>query len=425
MTGKKKIIIASLLVIVIAIFVFAAINNSLNGGFGRNVQIVKVDTISRGEISAYITADGQTEEIEKHDIYFGTSLKVNDVLVEKGDFVKKGQKILDIDIGSLEAEIEKLETNKAIQKLSADTSTLDANIRNAEISLNNARRSYEDALKKHEENKEKYLASVITRDELDMSEDALIAAETAYKNAQNAYQSALDNKRIALKTAEENLKMLDISIKELRKQVDSVRENQYSPIDGVISALNLSDGSYTAPMQLAYSVSDISKLQVKANVKEYDSKNIMTGQKVRITGDAISSDLELYGVVKWVSPNATSNITAGGTETFVEVKIDFDNSAANLRPGMNVTCDIYTVDKKDVIVIPLESITYDKDGNKKVFVLDKNENVMRERQIKTGINSDMYIEVTEGLKEGELLILETKPAYRDGLRARAADKESK
>ncbi|NTV89100.1 MAG: efflux RND transporter periplasmic adaptor subunit [Clostridiales bacterium] len=424
---KKKIIVGLVITVAVAGFVTLAVLKSRDsaGGFGGTAYTVKTETVSKAQISSYISASGIVEDTEKMDVFFDSSLKVRDIIVKEGGKVAKGQKVLDLDTDSMVAELDKLKATKAIQALSLESSKSDAGIVSAKSAVDSAKRAYDDSLETWNENKDKYLTGIISKDQIDLSEEAVKTAETAYNNAVNSYKAALDTRRISRETAEENLKITDISINQLEKQLEKIGENVLSPMDGIIAAMNVEKGAYLTAMQPAFRVTNPSRLQIKASVKEYDSKSVRTGQKVRITGDAIDKEAEVYGTVDYIAPSAKSNVTSGGTETVVEVTVSVDNLVDSLKPGLNATCDIYTQDKTGVIVIPMEAITYDKDGNKKVFIVDTKTNTMVEKAIKTGINSDMSVEVTEGLSEGDLLITETKPVYKDGVRVRTAKEETK
>jgi multidrug efflux pump subunit AcrA (membrane-fusion protein) len=143
---------------------------------------------------------------------------------------------------------------------------------------------------------------------------------------------------------------------------------------------------------------------------------VQPGQKVRITGDAIDKNDEVSGSVSSISPIAVTNMLSGGNETVVEVLIKVDGAGDVLKPGLNVTCDIATVDKKDILLAPMEAITPDKDDNIMVFVVDEDSKTMVQKKVTVGINSDMHIEILEGIEEGDLVVLDPQPSYTDGMR---------
>jgi multidrug efflux pump subunit AcrA (membrane-fusion protein) len=128
------------------------------------------------------------------------------------------------------------------------------------------------------------------------------------------------------------------------------------------------------------------------------------------------------GSVKSISPVAVTNVTANGNETVIEVLIEVNDAGDTLKPGLNVTCEISTVNKDDALLVPMDAITPDKDDNNMVFVVDEKTNTMKQSKVTLGINSDMYVEVVDGIKEGDLIVLDPQPNYRDGSKVRLSDK---
>ena len=108
-------------------------------------------------------------------------------------------------------------------------------------------------------------------------------------------------------------------------------------------------------------------------------------------------------------------MTANGNETVVEILISVDGAGNVLKPGLNVTCDIAVIDKSGILLAPMEAITPDKDDNMMVFVVDEDTNRITQRTVSVGINSDMNVEILEGLSEGEIVVLDPQPSYSDGM----------
>ena len=425
---NKKVMIGGIIAIVAISMIAVSIlrtTGSTSAFGGGSAYPVKVAGIQKGDISSYISASGVIEEVEKGEVFFDTPLKVLKVLVAEGDKVTKGQKILELDTGSLVSELEKLKTNKGIQELSLNSNVANAEVNRAQSAVNTAERSYNESKKTYTKNKELYASSAISKKELDISENACIQAESALADARAAYKAAVESRSVNKTTAEENMKVMDITIKDLENSMARIAESLVSPIDGVVVTVNVDEGAFTGSMQPTYKIINPEKLQVKAKIKEYDIKNVSVGQNVRITGDAIDKEKNISGKVTAISPVAIVNRTTSGEETVIEVTITVENPDGILKPGLNVTCDVYTVDKKGVIVAPMEMITEDKDGNKLVYVVDTANNAMKETMIKLGINSDMTVEVLEGLKEGDVVILEPQPMYKDGAKVRILEDTEK
>jgi HlyD family secretion protein len=417
----KKIVTGIIIVALICAFTAAAIlkysGSSPAFGGGKAYEI-KAKVIGKGDISTYVSASGHVQVTETAEEYFDTPLKVVKLLVEKNQKVTKGQKLLELDMDSLHSELDKLKISRSTQKLALDSAGLDAEITQAESAVESSERAYEDAKKALEKNKALYDAGAISKSELDMSDKAVLDAEFALKNARTAYSSLLSGKSLDTKTKRQNLESTNLSISSLENKIHKINEAVISPIDGIVAELNIQEKSYTSSVQPAYKIVNLDTLQVKATVREYDIKNVKTGQNVKITGDAIPEDVQITGRVESISPIAVTNMTSSGEEVVIEVTISVEASSVQLKPGLSVTCDISTVDKKNVLVAPMEIFDQDKDGNKFVYVVDINTYTMRKTPVKLGISSDMSVEVLEGLKEGDLVVVSPQPFYKDDARVK-------
>jgi RND family efflux transporter MFP subunit len=416
---NKKVMIGGIIVIAAAGLITAGIVKSLASG-GNSIP-VSVATIEKGSISSAISSDGVLEEVDKAEVFFDTPLKVDKVFVEEGQKVTKGQPLLELDIDALNSQLETLKVNRNAQQLSVDSKALDAEVERASNNLKAAERNYNDSKKKYEDNKALYASNAISKSELDMSENAFIEADSGMsglKNARIAYNTAVENRNNTKATASDSLKATDIQIEDLEKKIASVKEDCTSPIDGVVANVGADEGSYTSAVQAAYKIINPDKLQIRAKINEFDIKSVAVGQKVKITGDAIPKETEITGIVKSISPVAVTNMTSNGSETVVEVIIQVDGAGDVLKPGLNVTCEISTVNKDNILLAPMEAFVPDKDNNMMAFVVDGKTNIITQKKVDIGINSDMQVEVLKGLNEGDKIVLDPQPSYRDGLHVR-------
>jgi HlyD family secretion protein len=160
-------------------------------------------------------------------------------------------------------------------------------------------------------------------------------------------------------------------------------------------------------------------------VDENDIASIAIGQNSDIEVDAMSGQ-SLHGVVYEVSNSANSSGT-GTTDqkTEFEIKIAITDPPKSLRPGMTATADIITKTNDNALSVPLQSVAVrtvdqltmkgekrkdaearykpDRDGFVEiVFCVDAGKAIAK--QVKTGIQSDDYIEILDGVKEGEQIV---------------------
>lgn len=419
---KKKIIIGSAIAVVIVAFI--AVNILRNTGsaavFGGGKAIdVSVEKVTKGSISASVSASGNIEESDKAQVYFDTPLKVNKLLVKKNQKVKKGDKLVELDMDSLNSQLEQERVNKALIEIKTPESTRNA----AETALNNvksAQNAYDNAESTFDKQKMLYESGAISKSDFDASLKALNDADIALQNAKLSYSSAADAQNTDSASQEQNLRAENLKISDLETKIRKINELTVSPIDGVMTEMNLEEGGFTSNAQLAFKIVNMDKLKVRADVKEFDIKNVAVGQDVKITGDAISKDDTVTGKVTEISTIAKTNKTASGDETLVEVVISIDNVIPILKPGLTTTCYITTKVNDSAVLVSFEALTDDKDGNKLAYVVDSS-NIAHQRKLKLGITSDLNAEVTEGLKEGEKVVINPPLTLKDGSKVKITD----
>lgn len=439
---NKKIIIGIGIVLIITLIIIANLANVSTPTFSTGrVFEVKVNEVNKGEISSKVTASGVVEGIETAEVYFDNPMKVKQVLVEKNQKVAKGEKLVEFDIGFLYTELEQLKVNKQIQELTieklktADSTrsveVLKSAIELADKGVINAQRIFDEAVRNYEVNKTMFTSNVISKSELERFESLKIEAELALSNAEQNKKNAEENLREAIKSnsdakaannidmkiSKKNLESINLKIAEVEKKIKDTISTTLSPIDGVVTEVNLESGGFATVSMSGFSLINPDKLKIKADVKEFYVKDIKVGQDVLISGDAVSADDEVMGKVESISSIAKKKITSTGEETLIEVIIAIQKGSPILKPGLNVTNKIVTNVKKDVLLVSFDTLAEDKDGNKKVFVVDK-DNIMHETPIKLGITSELDAEVVEGLNEGDRIVLYPKPNYTDGAKAR-------
>ncbi len=199
-------------------------------------------------------------------------------------------------------------------------------------------------------------------------------------------QISLDNARISLEDAQDTLENYTIT----------------APIDGTIIVKNNKAGdkleqnsnSTSDPMAIIY---DMSVLKIQLSIDESDVQDIQVGQSVKITADAV--DGEFTGEVTKVGINGTSE---NGVTTYpVDITL---TEYGDLLPGMNVDCVIEVESALDVLAVPSEAI---QRGNRVYVKGEKTEENDRAPEgyysvsVTTGATDGIYIEIKEGLEEGQ------------------------
>jgi multidrug resistance efflux pump len=430
---KKKIIIGTLVVLTIAGIIVA---NIFKGSFGGgNALEVSVSEIKKSEFRTLVFTTGVVEQTYSEKVFLDDSFIIKKVLVDQFQRVTKGQKILEIDTTELNMQIQqsqislrnaRLDYEKVIASGNSSQNILALKV--AENNLKDAESNYKYSKDNYSKAYEQYTNMEISKTELEPLKKALQDSENAVRSSQLNYSKVMEDSNklntstgFDIQSQKNNIENTQLKISQLEEKLQRTLEKSLSPTDGVISQINATNGALINNGQLAYEVVNPDKLQIKTKIKESNYKDIRPAQEVIIKADALGKDVELKGKVDKVSPIATINKTSTGDETVFEAIISVDpvvDNGQRLSPGVNVKCDIVTKNVKDALVVNFEMITEDKDGNKSVFIFDKKDNTLHNQKVKTGGVSDLDAEVLEGLKEGDLVVTNPLPTFKDGSKAK-------
>jgi HlyD family secretion protein len=182
-----------------------------------------------------------------------------------------------------------------------------------------------------------------------ISESEFSVAQTARDVAKSTYESS-----------QHEIERAEAGSSQARDQLS--KTTIYSPIDGTVTVLNSKLGErVVATNQFAGTevmrVADLGHMEARVDVNENDVVNVKVGQKATITIDAYS-ERKFKGVVQQIAN--TGKTTGAGTQeevTNFEVKVRMDDTDVSLRPSLSCTADIETNMVKDVVAVPMQSVT--------------------------------------------------------------------
>jgi HlyD family secretion protein len=222
-------------------------------------------------------------------------------------------------------------------------------------------------------------------------------------------------------------------------EYDLSKTTIYSPMSGTVTQLNNEKGekvlgtSFNLGSQIM-TVSDLSKMEAQVEVSETDVTLISIGDTARIQVDAFPNRI-FNGYVYEIANTATAKGT-GTQEEVVNfiVKIRILNEGFDLRPGMSCSVDVEVEKKENVLAVPIQSITTRDDDSSGMMKMNeekkdqpenlttKTENkslkknkpkevvfliengLSKKKEVKSGISNDTYIEIADGLKEGDEVV---------------------
>lgn len=354
----------------------------------RNAKMVMVEEAKRGDIIETVSGPGTVKAKSEVSISTYVLSRVIDIAVEEGQEVKKGELLVQLDGTQYREEVVRAS----------------AGVRSAEAALEIAERQLVEGRETFDRQRSLYEDGLISKAEYDRSLTTYSSLETAYRQA----LSNLEQARALLVAAQDNLS----------------KTRYTSPIDGVVTRINVEEGEVVVPgtMNIAGTemmvISNMGVMEVEAEIDETDVVKTELGQEAQIELDAFPDRL-FSGTVIEISkmPILTEGLEStqmGSTD--YKVTVTLNDATPDILPGMSATVDIITATSEDVVYVPIQAIVKRAEDGRiiegkmqkrvkyvgGVFLIEDNEAVFR--QITTGISDDQYIEVKDGLKEGERII---------------------
>jgi HlyD family secretion protein len=394
--------------------VLVAVGVAKKRGAGTGIGITTEKAVTR-TIVQIVTATGKVQpevEVKITPEVFG---EITSLPYREGAAVKKGAVIVTIKPDFYQAQVDQQTAAVAVGRAGAV---------NSQVVLEKA----EQDLKKYQDLYDRKL----------VSDFDYLTYKTAYDSAKASRETALaqvDEAEGYLKQAKDSLSKTSI----------------YSPMDGTVSSRSSEVGervqssSEFAGTEIMR-VADLSAMEVRVNVNEDDIVNVKVGDKVKISIDAYPNR-KFNGVVRELGASAANSGATGQATAATDqvtnfvVKIRVTDKDVSLRPGMSATADIETQTVKDVVAIPIQSVTVraaggmtaedlekknatdskDRSGNEvdqatakadaardrekllRVVFIHEGDKVRMQR-VETGIADNSMIEIKSGVKAGDEVV---------------------
>jgi membrane fusion protein (multidrug efflux system) len=190
-----------------------------------------------------------------------------------------------------------------------------------------------------------------------------------------------------------------------------------APFEGVVSARMVSPGQVISRNTTLTWLVDLDPVKVEVNVPERFLSEVLPGQDIAVKVAAWPGEV-FSGKVFFVSPYVNPE-----TRTLL-VKASLPNPDLKLKPGMFASMDLTLQVRTNALLIPETAINQVLDGNRAaIMVVDAN-NMAQKRPIKIGLRLESRVEVVEGLKPGELVIVEGLQKIGPGMPVVLAPKEA-
>lgn len=382
---------------------------------------VNVAPPERQRIIQFVQAPGDVEAVLEVEISSEIVAKIEEMPVEEGDVVKRGQMLCRLADDDLRAAVESGEA--AVARLSAAIVQAEADVEQADRDCRRQSR----------------LSEVDATSDLELSNYL-----TVHKKA----QAVLEMRKQELIEAGAQLR---------RIREDLKRTIIESPIDGIISTLNAKEGEVVVtgtmnnPGTVIMTISDLSKMQVRARIDEVDVPLVKADQPAKIY---LQSDehLPVAGRVVRVASKGTKEL--GRDVVYFETLLEVLSDDPRIRPGMTANVEVEVASRDDAVTIPVEAVVHRMRKElpeeivkafdarqaglelserakqaqyiKVAYVQD--DEAARVRLIDVGIADSRRVEVRDGLTPDDTVIVgpyRSLDQLKDGRKVKRAEEEKK
>jgi len=320
----------------------------------KKAAAVETTPVVRMNLKSTVSATGTIKPVNSVEVSSKVTARIKDVLVKENDTVTAGQTVATLDATDY--------TEKRNQ---------------AQYKVANTKAKYERA---------QYLYS-IGADTQEQLEDAKMNYDTAVSSL-----------------AESQSNMNEMTI--------------VAPMSGVVVGEPQTPGTMavqgTSNPTVIMRIADMSSKQILAKIDETDIGSVKVGQTATFTVDSFNGKTFTARVSKisqtdtsnsWninTSSSSSSSSSSSASVIYYYVTLDVDDPDNMLLPAMTARVEINTAEKNDALVVPLSTLKTDAKGS---YVIVKNEDGTQEnRYVSTGIYSDEYVEILDGLSEGEQVV---------------------
>jgi len=372
---------------------------------------VRAETAVRETISNTISTNGKIEPLENFEAHAPVATTVRKLYVHEGDWVKKGQLLLQLEDADIRAQ-----AARAV-----------AQLRSAEADLTAVRTGGT-----HEEVLTNQAELVKARTERDAAERNLAAMQkltqrgaaspAELQEAENRMKRAQAQANLAEQKEKGRYSRPEVSKAQAQAAEGSATyaaaasllrgANVRAERDGMVYSLPVREGQYVNPGDLLVQVANLSTVQLRAFVDEPEIGRLAKGQKVAVTWDALAGR-SWEGTLTRVP----TTVTLRGTRTVGELTCEVANPDLKLLPNVNVSVLVMTARHENALTIPREAVR--EEGSKR-YVFEIVDGELKRREVETSVSNLTRIEITRGLKEQAQVALgsESVETLRDGMPVR-------
>lgn len=406
--SKNKIAVAIVIIIVLSIAlgrtVFLSLSEEQNIEKDSNGVYANLMKVEKDKLIEELNFIGTVRNDSSSTLSTKITGEINQILINEGDYVEKGDSLLILDKSQLEASMktilqkentlntqisylkEQISTFYSSNPLMDKIETVENNIEFQERELSKMEKLYEgDAISKTELDKAKHQLNTLK-----------IQKSELKSTADNNFEQLVHEKNMSEKQLEE----LKSSLDEIELSISNSQLT--APYDGIISQVMVEEGELAMPNKPALIISSTENQKIVINLSEADLKKVKKDTRVEFK---IGTNDEIHlGQVTYVSSNVNPATRVGTVEVLI-------NSSKVYSSGSSAEVKFILSEIEDQILIPASSIKTLTDKN---VVYIYKEDIVREREIELGRKTGNMYQVLSGLEVGDVIAENNLDSLYDG-----------
>ncbi len=176
---------------------------------------------------------------------------------------------------------------------------------------------------------------------------------------------------------------------------------------GRVNRMNVAEGDEVAAGEELAQIADFRHMKVSFRVDEYDIGDVKVGQACTVTATATEKKFEAtVDAIDYIS-SSSGNVAYYTATAYVDV------DDVSVLPGMQVTVSITQEEAQDVVILKVDAISFDATNRAYVWMKDSG-GELEQRYITTGVSNGNYIEITDGLSDGDEVYVEVETTATNG-----------
>jgi RND family efflux transporter MFP subunit len=283
-------------------------------------------------------------------------------------------------------------------------------LRQAEEALRQAQSRFDNAKLQRERVEALFKRQVISKKEADIAEMEYTVAEAQLATSQQNLKLVREGARQEVKEVS-RAKLKEMEALLAQEQIRLQNTNIVAPFQGEIIRKYLDGGALVSPSTPIVNLVHTMTLKIVANVLERDIPLMKPGMRAAIRTEA-------YPERAFEGKVARINIGLDLSTRTLQAEIEIPNSNRLLKPGMFARIEVVLLEKPEVLAIPRDAVM-EEQGNRFVYLVEGNR--AARRPIVTGIEQDRFLEIKEGLKEGDQVVVRGQEAIRENTTIRVIE----